>query len=205
MRLMYSANSPYVRKVMVVAHELGLQDRIEKIPAAAHPVQRDAALSATNPLGKVPALVLDDGSVLFDSPVIVEYLASLSPSGAALFPASGPARWRVLTEQALADGLLDAAVLIRYELMARPRELRWDGWIEGQNAKLKAALHRMETAANDDAVTIGAVTIACALGYLDLRFPDMDWRTTHPKRARWYETFSARPAMQATQSPELKK
>ena len=182
MRLMYSANSPYVRKVMVIAHELGLQGKIEKVPVSAHPVQRDAALSATNPLGKVPALVLDDGSVLFDSPVIAEYLASLSPSG--LFPAAGPARWRALTEQALGDGLLDAAVLIRYELKSRPRELRWDDWIEGQNAKINAALHRMETSTIDDALTIGAVTIGCALGALDLRFPELDWRAAHPKRAR---------------------
>jgi glutathione S-transferase len=121
MRLFYSGNSPFVRKVMVVAHELDLAAGIEIDPTGAHPIDRKASLVIQNPLGKVPTLVLDDGTQLFDSPVIAEYLASTSPKGNTLFPPSGPERWRVLMEQALADGMLDAALLARYEPCFGPR------------------------------------------------------------------------------------
>ncbi len=117
MKLYYSATSPYVRKCLVSAHELGLRERIELLPAAPHPVNRDRALIVCNPLGKVPTLVTDDGTVLYDSHVICEYLNALG-DGRLLPEAS--ARWPVYRDQALADGLLDAAVLVRYETFARP-------------------------------------------------------------------------------------
>jgi glutathione S-transferase len=205
MRLYYSASSPYVRKVMVVAHELGLTDKIEKHTVSAHPINRSAELSAANPLGKVPALQLDDGAMLYDSPVIAEYLASLSPQGQKIFPASGAARWRALTLQALGDGLLDAMILIRYEQVARPKEFQWSGWLEGQQAKIDTGLKEVEAHPLDDDLGIGAISVGCALGYLDLRFGEFDWRKAYPNTARWFTGFAARPSMRATESPDLKK
>jgi len=205
MRLFYSANSPFVRKVMVVAHELGFAGAIECDATGAHPIQRHPSLVAQNPIGKVPALVLDDGTQLFDSPVIAEYLASIADRGELIFPALGARRWRVLTEQALADGLLDAALLVRYEQTLRPAEQQWQPWIDGQMAKMTAALERMEASPPDPEPTIGSIAIGCALGYLDLRFPGMEWRETLPKRARWFETFARRPSMEATVPADMKK
>src|SRR3954451_22246874 len=122
MKIFYSPASPYVRKVMVVAHELGLADRIERLPSAAGPVARDAAIREHNPLGQVPTFFTDDGAVLYDSRVICEYLDDL---GGGSFFGSGAARWRNLTDAALGDGLLGAALLARYEAVLRPEPLRW--------------------------------------------------------------------------------
>ncbi len=113
MKIFYAAPSPFVRKCLVTAHELGLRERIELVPAAAHPVNRDPKVVAKNPLGKIPTLVTDEGVALFDSRVICEYLNELG--GGRLIPAGGAERWRVLADQALADGIMDAAILIRYE------------------------------------------------------------------------------------------
>src|SRR3954470_24384747 len=121
MKLRHNPASPYVRKVMVVAHELGLADKIELLSTAVSPVESNAALAAENPLVKIPALTTDDGQVLFDSPVICEYLDSLA-GGGKVFPASGKARWTALCQQALGDGILDALILCRYEIAARPEE-----------------------------------------------------------------------------------
>ena len=123
MQIHFSPASPFVRKVMVAAHELGLVDRLETLPSAAHPVNRDQSILARNPLGQVPTLVTDDGRTLYDSRVICEYLNDLGRGS--LFPA-GEARWRALTEQALGDGMLAAAVLTRYESVVRPEAKRWD-------------------------------------------------------------------------------
>jgi len=125
MKLRHAAASPFVRKVMVVAHEHGLLGRIELVPTSVSPVQANAGLAAENPLMKVPSLVTDDGQVLFDSPVICEYLDGLA-TGRKLFPAAGPARWAALRQQALGDGILDAVILCRYEL-TRPEDRRWSG------------------------------------------------------------------------------
>src|SRR5207237_10697175 len=133
MKLRHAAASPFVRKVMVVAHEHGLLDRIELVPTAVSPVQANDSLAADNPLMKVPSLTTDDGQVLFDSPVICEYLDGLA-SGRKFFPPSGPARWTALRQQALGDGVLDALVLCRYET-TRPDDKRWNGWTDGQMKK----------------------------------------------------------------------
>ena len=124
MKLFFSPTSPYVRKCLIAAHELGLVDRIQLLPSSAHPVQRDARIIASNPLGKVPTLITDQGQALYDSRVICEYLDQLA-GGGKLFPAAGPARWSALTLQALGDGILDGALLARYEDAARPEPLRW--------------------------------------------------------------------------------
>lgn len=195
--LFHAPTSPYVRKVMACAIELGLVDRIVRLPSAAHPLKRDERIAAFNPLAKVPAARLVDGTLLFDSRVICEYLDDLG--GGSLFP-RGPERWRVLTEQALGDGLLDAALLARYENTCRNDEIRSVDWIEGQMAKIAAVLDQMERSVVvfGHHVTIGSLTIACALGYLDFRFASYDWRASRPSLVSWYEHISQRPSLRDT-------
>jgi len=197
MKLRYSPTSPYVRKVSVTAIELGLAARIERIPTDTQ--DRESGIAEHNPLGKVPALILEDGGLLYDSPVICEYLDSLH-DGPKIFPAVGPERWTALRQQALGDGTLDAAILRMLELVRRPEKLRWEGWIKHQTAKMLRALDRFEAevAALEGPLTIGRITAGCALGYIDFRAPELDWRAGRPKLAAWYETFAQRPAMQAT-------
>ena len=197
MKLRYSPTSPYVRKVSVTAIELGLGERIERVPTDTR--DRDGGIAEHNPLGKVPALILDDGGVLYDSPVICEYLDTLH-DGPRMFPAEGPARWTALRQQALGDGLLDAAILRMIETARRPENLRWQGWIKHQTAKVTRAADRLEdeAAALEGPLTIGRIAAGCALGYLDFRAPELDWRAGRPKLAAWYEDFAERSAMRAT-------
>lgn len=182
---------------MVVAHTHGLAERIEPLPAKAHPVDRDPSIVSKHALGQVPTLILDDGQVLADSRVICEYLDHLG--GATLFP-GGTERWRALTAQSLADGLLDAALLCRYERTARPAERQWDGWEAGQMDKIAGALAVMEGEAPGlgERLDIGTITYGCALGYLDLRFAHLDWRAANPGLKAWFAAFDERPAMKAT-------
>lgn len=200
MKLYFSPTSPYVRKCMVTAHELGVAERITLLPSNAHPVNRDARLVAANPLGKVPALVTDDGLVLYDSRVICEWLDSQHQGQ--LFPREGAARWQALVLQSLADGILDAALLARYEEAVRPEALRWADWQSGQMDKLRTALLALEQAPEplQDRVDIGTLSLACALGYLDLRFDAWGWRTRYPLVARWAAGFMQRPSLQASWS-----
>jgi glutathione S-transferase len=202
MKVFYSPFSGFVRKVLVAAHELGLADRIEKLPAAAHPVDRDRTIIAHNPLGQVPTLITDDGRVLADSRVICEYLNDLA--GGSLFPASGPARWRVLVDQAIGDGVIGAAVLARYEVAARPADKIWDGWFDSQRDKAVTSLAAFEAAAPSlgERVDIGVISLGCALGYLDARHPDLKWRDSHPAIAAWFARFDERPSMVATRHPK---
>src|SRR5580658_2233392 len=143
MKLRHNPASPYVRKVMVVAHELGFAGRIELLSTAVSPVETNATLAAENPLMKIPALTTDDGEVLFDSPVICEYLDSLA-GGDKVFPATGKARWTALRQQALGDGILDALILCRYEIAARPEEKRHAAWTDGQMKKAHQGLGALE-------------------------------------------------------------
>ena len=200
MKLRYSPTSPYVRKVMVVALETGLAERIERIPTAVAPTKPNEEVARVNPLVKVPALITDDGMVLYDSPVICEYLDT-QHSGAKLFPAAGKARWMALRQQALGDGILDAAILGRYEIL-RPKEYQWADWIDGQLRKVRGALAalEMETEAGELAgpVTIGLITVACALGYLDFRYAAEEWRTKHRRLAAWFEEFAKRKSIELT-------
>ncbi|MCA0241590.1 MAG: glutathione S-transferase [Proteobacteria bacterium] len=198
MKLLFSPNSPFVRKCLVSAHELGLSARIELLPSNAHPVNRDAAIIAVNPLGKVPTFFADDGSVLYDSRVICEYLDDLA-GGGRLFPPSGPARWAALRLQALADGVLEAALLARYEEVARPESLRWPEWRSAQLDKAHTTLQALErdTAALQGRVDIGTLSLACMLWYLDLRFADFGWRQRYPAVAAWAQAFGQRPSLRA--------
>jgi glutathione S-transferase len=201
MQLFYSPVSPFVRKCLVAAHELGLRERIELLPAAAHPIDRDRSIVARNPLGKVPTLVTDDGAVLYDSRVICEYLNAMA--GGSLIPNSGPARWSVLCAQALADGIMDAAVLARYESALRPEPLRWGDWLAGQLDKVTSALAELESRAGafGDRVDLGTIAFGCALGYLDFRFGHLAWRNRHPNAAAWFARFDGRASMAATRPP----
>jgi glutathione S-transferase len=197
MKVYYSPASPFVRKVLVSAHELGVADRVELLSCAAHPINRDQDIVEHNPLGQVPTFFIDDGTVIYDSRVICEYLDSL---GAGRLLGSGDRRWRALTEQSLADGLLDAALLARYETAVRPQELRWEAWTQSQLDKVNSALNRLEIWAPEfrDRVDIGTITVGCALGYLDFRFPDHGWRAARPQLSNWFAGFEKRPSMQAT-------
>ncbi len=199
MKIFHSQTSPYVRKCLVAAHHLGLLGRIEKLPSAAHPVNRDQTIIRHNPLGKVPTFITDDGTVLYDSRVICEYLNDLAKGS--LFPTTAPARWRALTDQALADGILDAALLARYELTVREEGARFQPWTDAQMDKIRTGLARFEETVEvqADRLDIGTIALGCVLGYLDFRFADLDWRKANPKLSRWYETLAATPAMQATQ------
>ncbi len=200
MKLRYSPTSPYVRKVMVVALETGLAERIERIPTMVAPTKPNEEVARENPLVKVPALTTDDGMVLYDSPVICEYLDT-QHSGAKLFPASGKARWMALRQQALGDGILDAAILGRYEIL-RPKEYQWQDWIDAQLRKVRGALAalEMEAEAGEIAgpITIGQITIACALGYLDFRYASEEWRTKQRRLGAWFDEFSKRKSIELT-------
>ncbi len=199
MKLFFNNASPFVRKVRVFARETGLDGKIEEITTMVSPVQENASLAQANPLKKIPALLLDDGTAVFDSPVICEYLDSLH-AGRKLFPAAGPARWTALKLQATGDGILDAGILCRYEMAVRPKEFQWTGWVEGQETKWRGGLDLLEreAATLDGEPTIGNITVACALGWLDFRYGDDDWRKNRPALARWFEKFAAHPSMKAT-------
>ncbi|MFT3953024.1 MAG: glutathione S-transferase [Piscinibacter sp.] len=200
MKLFFALASPFVRKVVVCAMERGLDGRIERLPAAAHPINQDGAIKQHNPTGKVPTLITDAGMAIYDSRVICEYLDSL---GAAprLIPAEGERRWQALVLQSAADEMLDAALLARYEAVARPEALRWADWSEGQKTKIATTVATFSKGwigyleANLD---IGTIAAACALGYLDFRFPEIDWRKGNDRLATWYAAFSERASMKAT-------
>lgn len=200
MKIYFSPFSPYVRKCLVTGHELGLDGRIELLPSNAHPVQRDREIIAANPLGKVPTFFTDDGQVLFDSRVICEYLDALA--GGSLLPRAGAARWNTLTLQSLGDGMLDAALLARYEDVARPEQLRWEEWRAAQLDKVETSLAYLEAQPGvlDGRVDLGSLTIGCALWYLDLRFPTLGWQGRFPAVAGWYKVFSQRPSMRKSWS-----
>lgn len=195
MKLLFSPTSPYVRKCLAVAHELNIGDQLQFLPASAGPVKRDQSIIVSNPLGKVPTLVTDDGMALYDSRVICEYLNSVGKGD--LFPAEGSARWASLALQALADGMLDAAILVRYELMLRPEALRWEDWRVGQLDKIETSMRHLEQNAHtlSQKPNIGLLTLGCALWYLDLRYPELTWRSRFPAVAAWAEIFMKRESM----------
>lgn len=190
-----SPTSPFGRKIKIAIAELGLDDRIEIVPADTN--DPTESLRRQNPLGKVPTLVFEDGATLFDSRVIAEYLDHLAGSGR-LFPA-GEARFGQLRLQALGDGICDAALLQVYELRLRTAEMRNAAWFENQAGKVARTLASLEAAPPTyERPRIGEMALACALGYLDLRFEGA-WRAGHPALVTWLETFAARvPAFEAT-------
>jgi glutathione S-transferase len=194
MKLAYSPASPYVRKVNACAIARGIDKQIERWKVGT----TDPALLEFNPLSKVPTLITDDGMHLFDSPVICEYLDSVG-SAPKLFPPAGPTRWRALTQEALADGILDATQPRRREV-ALPQDEGRKTYIEGQQGKVARALDEFEKQADSlgSLDTIGEITIGCALGYLDFRYPHEPWRPGHPKLTAWYDKVSKLPPLADT-------
>jgi len=199
MKLFYAAASPFVRIVLVTAAELGLSDRIETVDGMTTPMKANPALADANPVAKLPTLVTDDGEALYDSRVICEYLVAEAGSET-LLPARGPGRWKALRDLALINGILDAAVLLRYERAYRPKELQWADWDQGQRGKIDRALDLLEADMTAlKGTTLVGIAAACALGYLDFRFPEHGWRASRPKLAAWYDDdWAKRPAMTAT-------
>jgi glutathione S-transferase len=197
MTLLMAGPSPYVRKVRVTLIETGLADQTETQKVAASPLEPDPTLTAMNPVGKVPTLLREDGPALYDSRVICRYLDARA--GAGLYPESR--LWEVLTLEATADGILDAAVGMIYEARFRPEEKRHAPWLEGQWAKIARSLDALEdrwTSHLAGRVTMAQIAVGCALGYLDFRHPERDWRAGRPQLAAWFEKASETEAMQAT-------
>lgn len=191
MKLWYSNTSPFVRKVLILAHERELFDKIELLNAAANVLDPDKGVITTNPTGKIPALVLEDETVLFDSRVICDYLDSIH-DGKRLTPRSGKKRFEVMTLEALGDAIMDASVANRYETFLRPEEKRWDKWSEGQMFKVNNGLDRIEEnwlKSLGRVPNMGSISVACALGYLDFRYPDLNWRKGRKGLARWFKRF----------------
>jgi glutathione S-transferase len=196
LKLYFSIASPYSRKVRVIARELDL--KLEEIQTSA---RGNMEFRRINPLGKVPALVLDDGSALFDSPVICEYLNHVG--GGKFFPGMSlwrhtSGRWKALGLQALGDGLMDAAVERVHEDRLRPAELHSADIIANLESQIRSVLDALERVSFAADPTIGEISVGCALGFIDLRLGDLDWRATRPKLAAWYAKFSQYPSMLAT-------
>jgi glutathione S-transferase len=198
MKLQYSPNSPYVRKVTLLAHELGLNERIERQPTTLSPYEPNPAVTELNPLGKIPVLITDEGEALFDSIVICEYLASVA-GDRQWFPEAGPKRWAALRANAVADGMLEAAQLMRFE-SSRPEAVRYGKWIDAQGGKLQRSFAYLEGHLPDDD-DIGAIAVAAAIGWLDFRFPQLQWRDAAPRLAAWYAAFDERASARATRHP----
>ncbi len=197
LKLHWSPKSPYVRKVMICAHELGVLDRLELVRSVAAMLKPNPGLMRDNPLSKIPTLVRPDGLVLFDSVVICEYLNELA--GGSLFPAQGDAKWQAQRWHAFGDGLLDALILWRNEReRAQPLQPLMDAF-ELKVTDSLALLEREAEALAAAPFSIGTLTVGCALGYMDYRFDAYGWRQRAPKLADWHATLCERPSLRATE------
>lgn len=197
MKLHWSPKSPYVRKVMVCAHELNIVDKIERVRSVAAMLKPNPAIMKDNPLSKIPTLVLDDGRALFDSDVICEYLNE--QAGGPLFPQAVNERWPSRRWHAFGDGLLEVLVLWRNE---RDREQPLDPLMHAFEVKTFASLDQLEREVPELQVapySIGHIAVGCALGYMDYRFDTLGWRARAPKLAAWFETIVQRPSFQQTE------
>jgi glutathione S-transferase len=197
MRLLYQTHSPYARKVLVMAHEIALAPALDVIHHETSPTLRNEIVFAANPLGKVPVLICDDGLTLFDSIVICEYLDGLH-SGPRLIPPSGRDRFLALRLQALAQGIVDAGIALRWEIDRRPPTLRWEALAAGQREKLLAAYDFVERQVDlDGPLNIGQIALATALSWIDFRnLPS--FKDQRPRLMSWYGAFGNRPSMLAT-------
>lgn len=203
MKLYWSSRSPFVRKVMVFAHEVGLADRIDCVRTVVAPTQPNADVMAANPLNKLPTLVTAVGPI-YDSRVICEYLDT-QHHGAKLFPSAGPARLAALRRQALADGMLDFLVAWFGERQ-RPQERQSAPHLDAYRLKLAASLDALERDADALAAVpfgIGQIATGCALSYVDFRFAGEDWRAGRPRLAAWHAEFAQRPSMTATEHADV--
>lgn len=198
MKLFYSSRSPFVRKVLITAYEAGLAGEIELLDSHAHSVDRDLTIIAHNPLGQVPTMVLDDGTMLADSGVICAYLDGVGSGG--MFPTEEKKLWKALVDQAMGDGLMTASLIARYEVATRPKEFFWQAWLDAHLDKIGTTLDAFEKGAAEygGRFDIGLAAIVSALSYLDLRFEDLGWRNRCPYLAAWYAAVQDRPSIRAT-------
>ncbi|MEI4233139.1 glutathione S-transferase [Roseovarius sp. D22-M7] len=197
MQLIASPQSPFVRKVRVLMIEAGLEDQIEVVNVTTTPLETDPQAAAANPLGKIPALVRPEGTTLYDSRVITRYLDTLAYRS--VYP---PARlWEVLTLEATAEGIMEAAVLMVYEGKFRPEEMQYGPWIEAQWAKIERGLDAMEARWMSHLagpLDMSHIATGCVLGYLDLRHDARSWRKGRPALEAWYAEFAGRDSMTRT-------
>ncbi|MBL4628931.1 MAG: glutathione S-transferase [Roseicyclus sp.] len=199
MQLLGSGASPFVRKARVLIAEAGIED-VDYVEVQATPMGGEDKINAANPLGKIPALVRDGGPTIYDSTVVCRFLDDRAEAG--FYPAGR--LWETLTLEATGDGIMEAAVGIVYEKRLRPEELWWPEWFEAQWVKVTRSLDGLERQWMSHLygpVDMGQISVACALGYLDLRHDDRDWRAGHDALSAWYKRFAERPSMVET-APE---
>jgi glutathione S-transferase len=202
MKLTFSPASPFARKVRIAAIELGLIDRIEFVPATVAPGTPNDEYSKIHPLKKLPVLILDNGDVIVDSYVIVEYLDELA-GGGKLIPPSGPMRWKVKSEHSLLQGMLDSMLMCRYEAMVRPEALRWKAWSDDHWNRAWLGMARFDQQADlmSRPFDIGMIGLTCVLGYADFRFADCGWRKAYPKLDAFYQKMLERPSVKVSAPP----
>ncbi len=197
MQLLTGPTSPYCRKVDVLLRESGLREHVIDVMGSGTPVEPNPTTIASNPLGKIPALIREDGPTLYDSRVICRFLDTLA--GGTFYPEGR--LWEVLTLEATAEGMIDAALLMAYEWRIRPEEIRYEPWVEGQWSKIDRGLDVIEgrwISHLEGRMDMGHIAVACALGYLDFRHDARGWRNGRPSLAAWYEEFQARESMVVT-------
>jgi len=202
MKLTYSPASPFARKVRIAAIELGLIDRIEFVPTAVAPAKPNDEYAQINPLKKLPVLIADNGDVILDSYVIVEYLDELA-GGGKLIPASGATRWKVKSDHSLLQGILDSMLLCRYERMVRPQGLQWQAWSDDHWNRAWQGMARFEQQADvlSRPLDIVQIALVCVLGYADFRFTDCGWRKAYPNLDVFNERMLSRPSVKISVPP----
>jgi glutathione S-transferase len=202
MKLTFSPASPFARKVRIAAIETGLVDGIEFTPATVAPGTPNEEYSKITPLKKLPVLILDNGDVILDSYVIVEYLDELA-GGGKLIPASGPERWKVKSDHSLLQGMLDSMLLCRYEGMVRPEPLRWQAWSDDHWKRAWAGMARFENRPEvlSGPFNIAQIGLVCVLGYADFRFADCGWRKAYPKLDAFHQKMMQRPSVKISVPP----
>jgi len=203
MKLSFSPASPFARKVRIAAIELGLIDKIDFIAASVVPGQPNDEYSKIHPLKKLPALILDNGEVIVDSYVIVEYLDELA-GGGKLVPASGPTRWRVKSDHSLLNGMLDSMLLCRYENLVRPQEFRWTAWAEDHWKRAwngMAYFEQQMGTMQSRPLDVAQIALVCVLGYADFRFADCGWRKAYPKLDAFNQKMLERPSVKISVPP----
>jgi glutathione S-transferase len=202
MKLTFSPASPFARKVRITAIELGLIDKIEFVPTTVAPGTPNEEYSKIYPMKKLPALILDNGDIIVDSYVIVEYLDELT-GGGKLIPASGPVRWKVRSDHSLLQGMLDSMLLCRYENVLRPEAHRWKAWSDDHWNRAWKGMSRFEQQPDmlSRPLDISQIALTCVLGYADFRFADCGWRKAYPKLDAFHQRMLERPSVKISQPP----
>jgi glutathione S-transferase len=202
MKLSFSPSSPFARKVRIAAIELGLIDKIEFMPVTVAPGKPNEEYAKLNPLKRLPALILDNGEVILDSYVIVEYLDELA--GGKLIPASGAAKWRVKSDHSLLQGMLDSMLLCRYETAVRPETLRWKLWADDHWDRAWNGMARFDKQTEmltRPSLDLAQIALVCVLGYADFRFADCGWRKAFPNLDAFQEKMLVRPSVKISVPP----